>query len=189
MTSLRALKEKTAWRATAPAILIVLNTFAWYILTYTNFSEILNELTFGGNEKLGLFTIYYIGVAVSALVGSKIFPRARAKSLIVWLFMGAIATSLLVFIPNNSSLLITGLLAFFFGSSVGIGLPSCLSFFAEATSVENRGFVGGLTWSAVGFTVLVFAFLVKPINLPLFLRKAKIYGSNSRLKYEIMLYF
>lgn len=158
MTSLRALKEKTAWRATAPAILIVLNTFAWYILTYTNFSEILNELTFGGNEKLGLFTIYYIGVAVSALVGSKIFPRARAKSLIVWLFMGAIATSLLVFIPNNSSLLITGLLAFFFGSSVGIGLPSCLSFFAEATSVENRGFVGGLTWSAVGFTVLVFAF-------------------------------
>jgi hypothetical protein len=30
--------------------------------------------------------------------------------------------------------------------------------FAEATSVENRGFVGGLIWSGVGFTVLVFAF-------------------------------
>jgi MFS family permease len=158
MISLRALREKTAWRATAPAILIVLNTFAWYILTYTVFSETLNGLTFNGNEKLGLFTIYYIGVAVSALVGSKIFPCARAKSLGVWLFMGAIATSLLFFIPYSSSLLMTGLLAFFFGSSVGIGLPSCLSFFAEATSVENRGFVGGLTWSAVGFTVLVFAF-------------------------------
>jgi hypothetical protein len=98
MTSLRAFKEKIAWRATAPAISIVLNSFVWYILTNTVFSQILNELTFVGNQKLSLFSIYYVGVAVSALVGSKLFPRARAKSLAIWLFMGAVATSLLVFV-------------------------------------------------------------------------------------------
>jgi MFS family permease len=55
---------------------------------------------------------------------------------------------------------INALIAFSLGASVGIGLPSCLSYFAESTSVETRGFSGGLTWSFVGIIVLLFAFLL-----------------------------
>jgi hypothetical protein len=57
------------------------------------------------------------------------------------------------------------LLALFLGISVGIGLPSCLSYFADSTRIENRGFIGGITWSGVGFTVLLFAVLISELGV------------------------
>jgi MFS family permease len=156
MFSIRVLREKTAWRETAPSIFLVLNSFVWYMLTYVVFNAIINGLE---TEKLGLFTTYYVGIAVSAILGSKFFPRARTKFLNLWLFMGTIATFLLTTISIDG-MLANALLAFFLGASIGIGLPSCLSYFADSTSVENRGFVGGIIWSAVGFVALLFAFLI-----------------------------
>lgn len=163
MIHIRALRDKTAWRATAPSILLVLNSFVWITLTYAVFNTILNELNLLETEKLGLFTTYFVGIAVTAIVGSKFFPRARNKSLYLWLFMGAISTFLLTAI-SSEGILADALLAFFFGASIGIGLPSCLSYFADSTSVENRGFVGGIIWSGVGFAVLIFALLINMLG-------------------------
>jgi len=163
MIHIRALREKTAWGATAPSIFLVLNSFVWYLLTYVVFNAILNGLSLLETEKLGLFITYNVGVAVAAILGSKFFPRARTKSLDLWLFMGTIATFLLTMVSSDG-ILADALLAFFFGASIGIGLPSCLSYFADSTSVENRGFVGGIIWSTVGFTVLIFAFLISMLG-------------------------
>jgi MFS family permease len=163
MISIRALREKTAWRATVPSILLVLNSFVWYIFAYAVFSTIVNGLNLSGTEKLGLFITYYVSVAVSAILGSKFFPRAPTKSLYLWPFMGAIATLLLTAISSNS-VLVNASLALFLGASIGIGLPSCLSYFADSTSIENRGLISGIIWSAVGFTVLAFALLVNMLG-------------------------
>jgi MFS family permease len=163
MISMRTLREKTAWRATAPAIFLVFNSFVWYILTYAVFNAILNEPYLLKTERLSLFIVYYVGVAASAIIGSKFFSRARTKFLYFWLFMGAIATILLTTVSSNSMLANT-LFAFFLGISIGIGLPSCLSYFADSTSVENRGFTGGIIWSGVGFAVLFFAFLINMLG-------------------------
>ena len=164
MISLRALREKTAWRATAPSILLVLNSFVWFTLTHAVFNTILNGLNLLETEKLELFTTYYVGIAVSAILGPKFFPYARAKFLNLWLFTGAIATLLLTTVSING-MLANALLAFFLGVSIGVGLPSCLSYFADSTSVENRGLVGGIIWSAVGFAVLIFAFVISMLGL------------------------
>jgi MFS family permease len=163
MIHIRALRDKTALRETAPSIFLVLNSFVWYILTYAVFTAILNGLNLLETEKLGLFTTYYVGVAVSAILGPKFFPHARAKFLYLWPFMGAIATLLLTAVSING-MLANALLAFFLGASIGIGLPSCLSYFGDSTSVENRGFVGGIIWSTVGFAVLIFAFLINMLG-------------------------
>jgi MFS family permease len=163
MIRIRSLRKKAAWRETAPSILLVLNSFVWYIFSYAIFNAIVNELNLSGTEKLGLFAVYYVSVAVSAILGSTLFPRARTKSLDFWLFMGAIATFLLTTISSNS-MLPDALVAFFFGASIGIGLPSCLGYFADSTSVENRGLVGGIIWSTVGLTVLIFAFLTSMLG-------------------------
>jgi hypothetical protein len=77
----------------------------------------------------------------------------------LWPFVGAITTLLLATISNDAMWANT-FLAFFLGASIGIGLPSCLSYFADSTSIENRGLMGGVTWSAMGFTVLIFVFLI-----------------------------
>jgi MFS family permease len=141
----------------------VVNTFVWYIATYAVFSAIVNGLHILETERLGLFATYYVGIAVTAIPGSKVFPRARAKSLYLWLFMGSVATLLLATF-SDEGMLANGLLAFFFGASIGIGLPSCLGYFADSTSLENRGSVGGIIWSTVGFTVLIFAFLISMLG-------------------------
>ncbi len=162
MIRIRALRDKAAWKETAPSILLVVNTFAWYITTYAVFNTIVNELHLLETEKLSLFAIYFVGIAATAILGSKFLAHARTKSLSLWLFMGAIATLLLA--TFSSDMLTDASIAFFFGASIGIGLPSCLSYFADSTSVENRGFVGGIIWSTVGFTVLIFAVLISMLG-------------------------
>jgi MFS family permease len=163
MMAIRALRDKTAWRAIAPSILLVFNSFVWYIFTYEVFYAILNGLNLLETEKLGLFSAYYVGVAVSAILGSKFLSYTRTRSLDLWPFIGTIATLLLTAISSDS-MLANAFFALFLGASIGIGLPSCLSHFADSTSVENRGFVGGIIWSAVGFTVLIFAFLINMLG-------------------------
>jgi hypothetical protein len=159
MISINAVREKIAWRETAPSILLVLNSFVWYILTYFSFDMIMTELELIETEKLSLFATYFLGVAVSAIFGSKFFPRARVKFLYLWLFMGAASTLLLITVSSNG-IWANVLFALFLGVSIGIGLPSCLSYFAESACIENRGFLGGVTWGGVGFTVLFLALLM-----------------------------
>jgi MFS family permease len=160
MIHLKSLREKTAWRATAPSILLVINSFVWYIFTYAVFSTVVDNLE---TQKLGLWTTYFVSLAVAAILGSKLLPRVRNKFLYLWPFIGAIATFLLTTLSSNG-FLINALFALFLGASIGIGLPSCLSGFADSTSVENRGFVGGIIWSIMGFTVLIFAFLMNTLG-------------------------
>jgi len=162
MIHIKALKMKIAFKKTAPAIFIVLNTFVWYLLTYVVFNSGLSGLNLPKTEELSMFVIYNVGVAVTAMLGSKIFPRAGIKSLYAWLIMGTIATFLLTLLSTNA--LTNSVIAFFFGASIGIGLPSCLSYFADSTSVENRGTVGGIIWSAVGFVVVIFALLISTLG-------------------------
>jgi MFS family permease len=163
MIPLSAIKKKIAWRETAPSILLVLNSFVWYVITYLVFSIIVNELEWLKMEKLSLFTAYFLGIATSSIIGSKFFPRARVKFLYLWLLMGTVATLLLITVSSNG-MLANVLFAFFLGVSIGIGLPSCLSYFADSTSIENRGLVGGIIWSGVGFVVLFFVVLVNTLG-------------------------
>ena len=158
MTYLKVLRGKTAWGETKPSIFLVLNTFVWFTLTNAIFNAILNGLNLFETEKLSLFAVYFMSIAASAVFGSKFFSRARANLLYFWLFMGATVTSFLITI-SSSDILADVLLAIFLGISIGIGFPSCLSYFADSTHIENRGFIGGITWSGVGFAVLFLAVL------------------------------
>jgi MFS family permease len=139
-----------------------MNSFVWYILTNILFGAALNNLNVTTIEKTELFGTYFASMALSALVGAKFFPRRRTKLLNLWLLMGIVATFFLITISTNG-LTANALLAIFLGASIGVGLPSCLSYFADSTTVENRGLIGGIIWSGVGFVVLALAFLIGPL--------------------------
>lgn len=152
MVLLKNIKSKIAWRASAPEILMVTNSFVWAIVTFTVLGAIINSLSAPEINKTILFFMCFLAVGVSAIFGAKFFPKARTYSLQAWFFVGTIATLLLTFIPINSMIL-NAVLILFYGTSVGVGLPSCLSYFAESTNVEKRGFISGIIWSGVGFSV------------------------------------
>jgi len=114
-------------------------------------------------QSLALFGVFFVSIAVTAIIGSKVFSRRRDTLLNIWLFSGVVATFLLSLISADN-LIINVLIVSFFGTSIGIGLPSCLSYFAKSTAIENRGVIGGTIWSSVGFTVLAFAFLISIVG-------------------------
>jgi len=160
-----ALKQKKVWREFFPAFIIVVNSLTWWALTYAIFSNAINNLSVSSAETLTLFGVHYIGVASFAILGSKFFPYARKIFLSLWIVTGIIISTLLVTIPNNS-ISANLIISFFFGVSVGAGLPSSLACFADATIVENRGFFGGVTYFFVGFvTILFVVFMLLASNI------------------------
>ena len=145
-------------RQKLPAILLLANSLVWIIVSFTVLGAVINELSFLEIEKTILFLIFYMTIAVTAVVGAKIFPSARVTSLKFWLFLSSISTCLIIFLPNSN--LVTAItLVSFFGATTGIGVPSCLSYFADSTEVENRGINSGIAWSIAGISILLLAFL------------------------------
>jgi len=161
---LSALFEKRiAWREFAPSFLVVFNSLVWYILTSAEFSKVINSLSLPFNETLAIFFLQYAGVACSAVVGAIFFSRARNTYLITWITAGALVTALSATMSHNSTSVNMGL-SLLLGISIGAGLPSSLAYFADSTSVENRGTYGGITYAAVGFTALAIGFPINVLN-------------------------
>ncbi len=163
MQSGNALKPKIVWKEFLPAFVLVFNSITWYTLTYAMFSNSVNDLPVSATETLVFFIVYYVGVTCSAILGSIIFPRARENCLLLWILTGTVMSVLSTTIVNNSTS-VNILISLFLGISVGIGLPSCLAYFADVTFVENRGVQGGIIWSAVGFSTLLFALPLNMLN-------------------------
>ncbi len=61
----------------APAMILVLNSLAWFTLTAALLDDLFTRLKLPNGEILALFGLYYAGIAVSALLGAFLFPRAR----------------------------------------------------------------------------------------------------------------
>jgi hypothetical protein len=147
------------WSEFSSPFIIVVNSITWFTLIYAIFNAAVISLHLPPIETLVIFASHFLGIATSAIVGAIVFPRSRVVSLLFWIIVGVVSSVLLITISNNSTtsnLLVSLLL----GVSFGLGLPSCLAYFADVTSVENRGLHGGVTWCAVGFGTLLLAVLM-----------------------------
>lgn len=156
--------SKINWRQFAPTLTIVLNSFIWYSLTFIMFSSTVDSLEVSGVEKLTLFAIYFVGTACSVILGARLFRRALETCLMLWMLTGIVMTASLATVPNNG-IAVNIILSLFLGVSVGIGLPSCLAYFADTTGVESRGTCGGIIWGGVGVGILILALLLGELDL------------------------
>ena len=147
------------WREFAPALIIVANSLIWYAATFSLFSNLIEKLSLTDFTKILLFGAFFAAIAASAFVGGWLFPRARKTGLVLWMIFGAIMSVTLATIPNNN-LFVNFIISVLLGASVGMGLPSTLAYFADATHIAKRGMLGGITWSTVGFGVLAIGGLV-----------------------------
>jgi MFS family permease len=164
MQATKVTRPKVDWNDFLPAVIVVLNSLVWYTLTYSMFSSVVNNLKVPASITLTLFSVYYIAIACSGIFGAMLSPRRRETFLAVWMFVGAVMTLLLITIPRND-FPINILVSLFLGIVAGIGLPSCLACFADATVVENRGIYGGMIWGAIGSGILALALLINTFDL------------------------
>jgi MFS family permease len=149
----RVFETRIPLRKFAPALLLVSNSIVWYTLTNYTLTASLHKLSLAQDEFFLILGTYYAGIALAAIVGTMLFRRSRVTWLSLWMLFGAVMTALLpVSLGNNLSM--DFLVSLVFGFSTGVGFPSCLAYFADATDVENRGTYGGITWGAIGLSVL-----------------------------------
>jgi MFS family permease len=162
MSSIRTLRSRIFQKETAPSFVLVMNSFVWYVLVYFTLSNIITQSSFK-DQSVGLFAVYFAGIAVAAIAGSKFRVRSRGNLLKVWMFLGALATFLLAFVSSRTPIF-DGLVITFLGASIGLGLPSCLSYFAKQAAIEKRGLISGTIWSTVAFSVLLLGILTSSLG-------------------------
>jgi len=157
-------RPRVDWKDFLPALIVVFNSLVWYALTFSTFSRAIDGLKAAAPITLAIFTVYYVAITCSGILGAMLSPRERDTFLAAWMLIGAVMTALLITIPRNA-IPINIIISLFLGIVAGTGLPSCLACFADATVAENRGTYGGVTWGAIGIGILVLALSINAFNL------------------------
>jgi MFS family permease len=160
----RVFEKRIPLRKFAAALFLVSNSIVWFILTNSILTNYLHNLSLAQNEFFLVLGTYYVGIALAAIIGATLFRRSRVRCMWLWMLFGAAMTAVLPVLLSNN-LLMNFLVSLVFGITTGVGLPSCLAYFADATSVENRGTYGGITWGAIGLSVLVLELVIVSGNL------------------------
>jgi hypothetical protein len=146
---------------TALMVFMLVNAFLWFYLTF-NIAIIISG---SFNVKwMELLSFYSLGTIIGGVIGLFLL-KIRYKILILWTFLGVI-TPLLPFFSFISTLLHFQLLCLVWGFSFGLGLPLCLGYFAETTSIENRGHFGGIVFLFSFFGAILIVSLFYSFELP-----------------------
>ena len=138
------LKEQSIDRKDFFIVFILLfNTFAWNFMTPIMIRRILSLVNVTTVQNFVIWVAYYLSILGSSIVGSILSDKtSRLNFLYVWIFLGAV-TSLLPALINNLLAIHVSIIGILLGVSFGLGMPSCLAYFAECTLVKNRGTISG----------------------------------------------
>jgi MFS family permease len=164
MSPKKILEMRIPLKQLAPAVILVVNSMIWFAITSTVLTMLVADLRLPTFQTLILDGLYYAGIALSAFIGAMFFTGQRKNRLLLWIIFGVL-TTLSVKTFQSNQIGTNAFLSFLIGMSVGMGLPSSLAYFANATAVENRGTYGGLVWLPVGFGALVLGFAVYSLYL------------------------
>jgi MFS family permease len=109
-------------------------------------------------QVIMLFGFFYILAFFSPFIGvfmiNKKFLK-RSTLFLLWTGIGSVTSMLLSFNFSGWNLNYMMISFSFLGISLGLGFPSCLSYFADLNTIENRGRNAGLIFLIVGPTILI----------------------------------
>lgn len=114
-----------------------------------------------------LFWIFhFLSLILSALAGASYARKIeRSKFLNLWVFLGILASIMMIALHNASNMVDLALAAIT-GFSMGFGMPACMSYFTDTVPIENRGRVSGLAILVSGIGIGAFGF-AEAINIVL----------------------
>ncbi len=135
------------------AFILLFNTFSWYY----SMQIMINKMgySFGENLQSNLIWISYLfSIIVSIVFGSILSTKLRRVFFLrMWVLMGVLASVVLA-ILTNSSFLVSLFIVCLLGTSLGVGIPLCFSYFTEFVPIEHRGKIGG--------AIFFMTFLIAP---------------------------
>lgn len=146
-------------------LILLLNTFVWFFMTPTILNNILNGLKITSAENFVVWVAYNIASIGSLIVGGILSAKIkRLKFLYLWIIFGAV-TLLLPALFGNFTLMQVLIISVLFGVSFGLGVPSCLAYFADCTLVENRGVTSGIILFITNLTAALLLIVTRSFDL------------------------
>ncbi|MGQ9460662.1 MAG: MFS transporter [Candidatus Bathyarchaeaceae archaeon] len=143
---------------------LLFNAFTWWYMTRKILEDIISNLNISHMQNTTLWAIYYTALIGTSIAGSVLAHKVgRIRFLCFWMTLGIITSLLPMFF--NLTIIHASLISFLLGASFGLGMPSCLAYFADHTLIENRGRVGGTTFLITNLSAPFFAGLLMVPNL------------------------
>jgi len=125
---------------------LVANSLTWLFMMRRNIYDVLDILNTTSQQNLIMWGIFDSTIVVSGVVGAIFSPKVRRFAfLCLWISLGIVSSIFFYFLPYLP-LPHVFLISLFWNISFGLGMPSCLAYFTDCTSFENRGHKGGLTF-------------------------------------------
>jgi MFS family permease len=142
-------------------LIVVVNAFSWYFPLYLFFQNISEKFQIEPTFLLATFGVHCAAAVGFAVVGTALVKKISSRDtfLSVWMFIGIIASVLMVTLETSNTayiLLVSSLL----GASLGLGFPSCLAYFGDHSTVENRGWLAGITFLASCLCMFFIGFIL-----------------------------
>ena len=128
-------------------------------------NSILGGLEITPTENIAIWATFYFSIIGTSILGTFLSNKYdMVKFIYAWTVSGVVI-SFLPAILANVTLLHVWSMSLLLGASFGLGLPSCLAYFAECTVVENRGRIGGITFLIANLSGPLLAILFGKIDL------------------------
>ncbi|MFQ6052545.1 MAG: MFS transporter [Candidatus Hydrothermarchaeota archaeon] len=145
--------------------ILLANAFAWHYMTLITINSILGIMSVTYIDNLAVWSAYYLMIIGSSIVGSILSNKIdRINFLYFWMILGAITSSSIALL-NNPAVIHVLIISILLGASFGLGMPSCLAYFADHTLIENRGRISGITLLATNLSAPFFAIALTRSNL------------------------
>ncbi len=137
---------------------LLFNTFTWYYMTLF----IIESLP----QYLDAFrATFYIATIGASLAGAIISEKVKQlKLLYLWMILGAV-TSLQLTFASIATVAHLSVMFILIGISFGIGMPSCLAYLANNTSVENRGKTSAIVFLLVNLSAFPLAMILSACDI------------------------
>jgi len=146
-------------------IILFVSVFGWYYMAMSMINSILSGLDITHTQNLVIWATFYVSIIGSSILGTFLSNKVgRLKLLYTWIVVGVVI-SFLPALLTNVTFLHVWTMSLLLGASFGLGMPSCLAYFAECTIVENRGRIGGIALLIANISVPLLAIAFSTFDL------------------------
>ncbi len=150
-------------------VILLFNVLEWFYMMSSWINSVLNSPNLTYTQNLLIWASYYAAIIGSSIVGSILSKRiSRIDFLYLWMIIG-IVISLSPVLLSNFTLIHILIICILLGASFGVGMPSCLAYFADCTLVENRGLMSGIILLTTNLIASFFAIVFTMFNLMVYL--------------------
>ena len=136
---------------------LLFNAFTWYYMTLFVIESV--------PQYLDAFRAsFYVATIGASLAGAILSEKVKQlKLLYIWMIVGVVASLQLVF-ASVATVAHLSVMFTLMGISFGIGMPSCLAYLANNTSVENRGKTSAIVFLLVNLSAFPLALILSTFD-------------------------